>query len=125
MGVDNFSSVVTDRMVWCHNRFVAFHYWPNPPEKYKYLGVPHRHEFHALVAAHVDHAERDVEFQELKSQVDCCVANYKLSSFDKPLTKSCETMAEEIGFMLRGLGYKIHFVEVSEDGENGASVRFR
>lgn len=116
------------RTVWCRTRFVAFHYWPGASEKgYTYLESPHRHEFHVHAGVRVSHNERDVEFQRLRFELDTwlqAVYTYKYSTSQTAMTKSCETIAEEIAIYLDSLGYKPVVVDVSEDGENGAEVLF-
>lgn len=113
-------------MVFATTRFVGFHNWPGAPEQFAHLKSPHRHVFHVKVKVLVQHNERDVEFQYLKTLTEKAI---KELAFARPLEKahpfSCETMAQEIGKRLN-TKHKLEVVEVSvdEDGENGSIVLF-
>jgi len=74
----------------------------------------HRHVFHVKLGVTVSHGDRDVEFFQLKRKV-CkhLLENYDQQQFEK----SCEMIASEL---MSEFGAS--FVEVSEDGENGATV---
>lgn len=61
------------------------------------------------------HDDRDVEFITLKREVDIYIANSKEDLFSGYV--SCEMMAKSLLERFRA-----EFVEVSEDGENGAIV---
>ena len=58
----------------------GFHNWPNPPEKYSYLGNRHRHLFHWVIKIAVEEDNRQIEFIsqgcfKIKNQIlsDCYV----------------------------------------------------
>jgi hypothetical protein len=107
--------------VYCTTRFVGFHRWPDAPSEVKYLRDNHRHEFHVKVTVQVGHNDRDVEFITLRERVDELFSGG--SSIHQFGAKSCEMIAEDIISFVEADGtYKIHSVEVSEDGENGAIV---
>lgn len=112
--------------VFCRTRFIAFHYWPNAPKPYEYLGVAHRHEFHVEAAVEVTKTadyNREVEFQDLKKRIDYYLAHEYKDAW-KPegaVPLSCEMFAERIADVIESNGWKPAFVTVSEDGENGAT----
>lgn len=101
----------------------GIHNWPDARNIYPEVGFlsdPHRHMFHFKLCKKVNHDERDVEFIMWKRQViDVLNLRYfnptkKCHDFE---SMSCETIAKEI---LRE--FKCIWVEVFEDGENGARV---
>jgi len=92
-------------------QFAAVHYRPDALRK-SILRVPHRHVFHVTATKSVSHDDRDIEFIELKTQMEkAAVALYgKITT-----TNSCEMMARTLGTM-----YRCRQVSVLEDNENGA-----
>jgi 6-pyruvoyl-tetrahydropterin synthase len=125
---------MTMRMhVFARTRFVAFHRWKDAPIAYGYLGNIHRHEFHVEVGVHVDKEDRQVEFHQLKRQVEHEIASlWPSRRTEWPLIEeSCEAMATRIADRLNGVAsgsgkllYQVDYVEVSEDGECGGRVIF-
>lgn len=104
--------------VYCTTRVVGFHNWPNAPFSSEFLKSKHRHEFHIKVIVNVVHNDRDIEFIRLREDVDEMFAGGSpVHNFG---SKSCEMIAEDIKSILETKEYKVHSVEVSEDGENGA-----
>jgi hypothetical protein len=105
----------------------GFHRWERAPEAHAYLRARHRHLFHVAVCVGVDHDDRGVEFIELARSVK----RYLLDQFAtvgpaapgehaEPCEfggRSCESIAAQVR---RAFGAR--WVEVSEDGENGARV---
>jgi hypothetical protein len=100
--------------VWITTSFEAWHRWPDAPKELGYLKQHHRHIFHVKLMKEVTHDNRDIEFHTLKHSVmDRISSHYKYAY----TSKSCEQMAKEL------LEYfNASMVEVSEDGENGATV---
>lgn len=100
--------------------FIGFHYWKNAPLEFQYLRQPHRHKFIVTACKEVQHDDRDIEFIYFKKQVDEFIsetwANSSIMS-DYIFEDSCEMIARKI---LEKFGCS--YVEVSEDGENGAFV---
>lgn len=86
-----------------------------------FLAHPHRHIFHFRVTMEVFHDDRDVEFIQFKRWLE------KLYS-EKTLVldfKSCEMMARELAATIfTKYPDRTLSVEVSEDGENGATLSF-
>ena len=86
-----------------------------------FLGYPHRHIFHFQVWIAVTHSDRDVEFIQFKRWLE------KLDS-DKTLQlnyRSCEMISEDLyeKIAARYPGREV-WIEVSEDGENGAILKW-
>jgi hypothetical protein len=106
--------------------FVTFqkegiHHYPAAPAGVEFLKHPHRHMFHFKVTIEVFHNDRDIEFILFKRELE---ALYSGGVFEMN-HKSCEMLADElIGYIsVRHPGRDIE-VEVSEDGENGATLRY-
>lgn len=109
-----------NKSIWITTQFVGFHKWPDAPDEVAYLRDYHRHRFGVKVAIVVKHSNRDVEFLTFKRQLE----NYIDSTFkDKYFEYSCEHIAEMIcKFISTVLLHIVLYVNVDEDGENGASV---
>jgi len=86
-----------------------------------FLGHPHRHIFHFRVWISVEHSDRAVEFIQFKRWLEKLYAE-KTLQLDY---KSCEMMAEDLYVQItkKYPGTEI-WIEVSEDGENGAFIKF-
>lgn len=115
--------------VFVTTRFAALHSWPDAPDVAYWLRHPHRHEFHVRVACAVSHADRDIEFITLKGVVESMLAEYPpawspkgdcIAGLRDIGHRSCEHVAEELVELLQSDGFDVAYVEVSEDGENGA-----
>ena len=89
----------------------------------EFLGYPHRHIFHFRVWIDVFHNDRDLEFIQFKRW---CEALYSSDNSVLSLDhKSCEMMADDLYIQIaaRYPGRVVH-IEVSEDGENGAVIKY-
>ena len=87
-----------------------------------FLGSPHRHIFHFRVTLDVFHNDRDVEFIMFKRELEALYGNGTLQMD----FKSCEMLAEElIEYISKKYSGRNISVEVSEDGENGATLFYR
>ena len=86
-----------------------------------FLANPHRHIFHFRVWADVVHNDRDIEFIQFKRWLENLYRDDTLQ-LDY---KSCEMMADDLYIQIasRYPGRVVH-IEVSEDGENGALIRY-
>ena len=101
-------------IVWVTTKFEAFHRWVNAPDDVAFLRSYHRHLFHVKVGMEVTHLNRNIEFFQFKEKLNIFLAeNYE----SQQMEKSCEMIANEIL-----LQFDASFVEISEDGENGAIV---
>lgn len=86
-----------------------------------FLGTPHRHIFHFKVYVEVMHDDRDLEFIQFKRWLENCYSDGTLELNHK----SCEMIARELNTTInaRYPGREV-WVDVSEDGENGAFLKF-
>lgn len=83
-----------------------------------FLGHPHRHVFHFRVSIQVWHDDRDIEFIQFKRWLQSLVE----TNLDY---KSCEMISDDLynHIAARYPGRDVR-IEVSEDGENGASCEY-
>ena len=86
-----------------------------------FLSHPHRHIFHFRIGIAVSHNDRDIEFIQSKRWLESLYADRVLDLN----SKSCEMIGEEL-FTKIAEKYPSRRVEieVSEDGENGATLKF-
>ena len=86
-----------------------------------FLGYPHRHIFHFKVWISVEHSDRAIEFIQFKRWLEN-LYNQGTLQLDY---KSCEMMAEDLYEQIAAKypGREV-WIEVSEDGENGALIKF-
>ena len=86
-----------------------------------FLGYPHRHIFHFRVWIGVEHSDRAIEFIQFKRWLEN-LYNQGTLQLDY---KSCEMMAEDLYAQISAKypGREV-WIEVSEDGENGALIKF-
>ena len=86
-----------------------------------FLASPHRHIFHFRVWIDVVHDDRDIEFIQFKRWLENL---YKEGTLALDY-KSCEMMATDL-YMHIAAKYpgRETWIEVSEDGENGAFIKF-
>jgi hypothetical protein len=86
-----------------------------------FLANPHRHIFHFRVWADVVHNDRDIEFIQFKRWLE----NLYRSGTLQLDYKSCEMMADDLYIQI-ALRYpnRAVWIEVSEDGENGALIKY-
>lgn len=85
-----------------------------------FLGYPHRHTFHFRVELAVTHDNRDVEFILLKRELEGLYAAGTLQCNHK----SCEMLARDLSdYVAEKYPNREIIVTVSEDGENGATIR--
>lgn len=112
--------------VWATISFAGFHRWPEAVNHRAYLRNLHRHIFEVRGEVSVDHTERQVEFHDLKDALQAAIQRNFPNSVATE-TMSCETMAHIILEYLMGRWSQLDWYEVtvSEDGENGATVRAR
>lgn len=87
-----------------------------------FLGQPHRHIFHFRVWISVEHSDRAIEFIQFKRWLEN-LYNQGTLQLDY---KSCEMMAEDLYEQIAAKypGREV-WIEVSEDGENGALIKFK
>ena len=86
-----------------------------------FLANPHRHMFHFRVWADVVHNDRDIEFIQFKRWLENLYRNDTLQ-LDY---KSCEMMADDLYIQIASrYPNRAVWIEVSEDGENGALIKY-
>jgi hypothetical protein len=118
-------------MIWVTLRKEGIHMYPAAATDPKlatgdeydvsFLGTPHRHIFHFKVYIAVTHDDRDIEFIQFKRWLEKCYSNGTLELNHK----SCEMIARELNATIsaRYPGRET-WIDVSEDGENGAFLKF-
>ena len=116
------------KFIWVTFQQEAIHRYPaaltDPKlatgDKYdvSFLGHPHRHVFHFRVSIQVWHDDRDIEFIQFKRWLQSLVE----TNLDY---KSCEMISDDLynHIAARYPGRDVR-IEVSEDGENGASCEY-
>ena len=86
-----------------------------------FLGHPHRHIFHFKVYIEVFHDDRDIEFIQFKRWLNNLYGQGELQ-LDY---KSCEMIANDLYLKINSkYPRRTVWIEVSEDNENGALVKF-
>jgi len=86
-----------------------------------FLGTPHRHIFHFRVDIQVFHNGRDIEFIQFKRWLEN-LYSHSILQLDY---KSCEMISDDLYEQI-ALRYPDRdiTITVSEDGENGATIRY-
>ena len=120
-----------NKMIWVTFRKEGMHKYPAAltdsnlatGDEYdvSFLGYPHRHIFHFKVWIGVEHSDRAIEFIQFKRWLENLYSQGTLQ-LDY---KSCEMMAEDLYEQIAAKypGREV-WIEVSEDGENGALIKF-
>lgn len=101
-------------IVWVTDCFEAWHRWSTAPDDVAFLRNYHRHLFHVRLGVEVGHGDREVEFFQLKRQLATHLTETWAGRY---FEASCEMIAQELLDK-----FTAAYVEVSEDGENGAAV---
>lgn len=116
-----------DNTVFVTFRKEGIHQYPAALEDPKlqdvfFLGYPHRHIFHFRVDVQVKHDDREIEFILLKRELEGLYDNGALQLNNA----SCEMLANQLlEYMLAKYpGRNYYSIEVSEDGENGATATY-
>tara|TARA_R110000782_G_scaffold2493_1_gene9640 strand:- start:3495 stop:3965 length:471 start_codon:yes stop_codon:yes gene_type:complete len=120
-----------ERKIWVTFRKEGIHRYPaaatDPAlatgDEYdvSFLGVPHRHIFHFRVWIDVLHNDRDIEFIQFKRWLENLYKDGILAlDF-----KSCEMMSDDLYVQIATrFPDRAVWIEVAEDGENGALVKY-
>lgn len=113
--------MINNRTIFVTFQKEGIHCYPDAPTGVEFLKFPHRHMFHFRITIDVFHNERDIEFILFKRELESLYNNGTLQ-LD---SKSCEMIAEDL---LNYISIKYPgrwcAVEVSEDGESGATLDF-
>ena len=120
-----------NKMIWVTFRKEGIHCYPAAAtdpnlatgDEYdvSFLANEHRHIFHFRVWIGVEHSDRAIEFIQFKRWLENLYSQGTLQ-LDY---KSCEMMAEDLYEQIAAKhpGREV-WIEVSEDGENGALIKF-
>jgi hypothetical protein len=122
----------TSRMIWVSFSKEGVHKYPaaltDPAlatgDEYdvSFLGYPHRHIFQFKVAISVTHNDRDIEFIQFKRWLEKL---YNENTLELNY-RSCEMIAEELHAKITArYPSREVWIDVSEDGENGAFMRWK
>lgn len=109
--------------VWATVDLPGVHHWPSAPQHRSYLRTPHRHLFRIRAEVRVGHYDRDVEFHDLQDLI-CEWWRNEWPELGDVGARSCEDLARDLGYAMIEQGLTVVAVDVSEDNENGATVRF-
>ena len=120
-----------ERKIWVTFRKEGIHKYPaaatDPAlatgDEYdvSFLGTPHRHIFHFRVWIDVLHNDRDIEFIQFKRWLENL---YKAGILQLDY-KSCEMMADDLYTEISArYPDRAVWIEVAEDGENGALIKY-
>jgi hypothetical protein len=113
------------RFIWVTFQREGIHKFPAAATDPKladvaFLANEHRHIFHFNVAIEVFHNDRDIEFIQFKRWLESLYQSTLELNF-----KSCEMISDDLYEVIasRYPGRDIE-ITVSEDGENGATIRY-
>ena len=119
------------KMIWVTFRKEGLHKYPAALDDPKlatgdeydvsFLGYVHRHIFHFKVGIEVFHDDRDIEFIQFKRWLEKMYTENTLQlNF-----KSCEMISDDLYAEInKKYPNRDIEIEVSEDGENGASIYY-
>jgi hypothetical protein len=86
-----------------------------------FLATPHRHIFHFQVWIDVVHNDRDIEFIQFKRWLENLYRDDTLQLDHK----SCEMISDDLYLQIaQKYPDRSVWIEVSEDGENGALIKY-
>jgi len=120
-----------ERKIWVQFQKEGIHCYPaaaTAPElatgdeyDVSFLGSPHRHIFHFRVWIDVVHNDRDIEFIQFKRWLQRL---YESGTLQLDY-RSCEMMADDLYLQIaQKYPDRAVWIEVSEDGENGALIKY-
>jgi len=107
--------------IYVNTQFEGIHAYPDAPEEVSFLRFPHRHIFHVNVEVDVFHDDREIEFILFKREIEAFITK----NMEKLQHSSCEMIGRRIlNYVILKYLSRSCTVKVSEDQENGATVRF-
>ncbi len=140
--VQQHTQSTSKRMIWVTFQKEGIHKYPAALDDPKlatgdwddvsFLGYPHRHMFHFRVSIEVFHDDREIEFIQFSRWLQRL---YSVGTGDQDSKaehtvlaldyKSCEMIADDLFAQINNKypGREVH-IEVSEDNENGAVVKY-
>jgi hypothetical protein len=121
------------RMIWVTFEKEGIHKYPAAATDPKlatgdyydvsFLATPHRHIFHFRVWIDVYHDDRDIEFIQFKRWLEQLYSG--TSSVLSLDYKSCEMISDDLYLQISArYPDRSVWIEVSEDGENGAFIKY-
>lgn len=116
------------KLIWVKFQRAGIHYFARAinDEDLKdvsYLGDAHRHLFKMKVSIEVFHDDREIEFHQFLNYLEGSIDNGTMELNNK----SCEMICDDIAELVRvkyGTKRRLCIVEVSEDGECGATCTY-
>lgn len=109
------------RMIYVTFQREGIHRYPDAPEDVAFLRHPHRHMFYFKVWIEVFHDDREIEFIRFKRELEGLYADGALQLDHR----SCEMIADELhGVLNTRYPNRDIWIDVGEDGENGAFIRY-
>lgn len=106
--------------IWVRFQRKGFHHFPGAPDQVKYLESRHRHIFKFEVGIDVFHDDREIEFHMFQTELEE-LYNGTLEIDNK----SCEMLAQDIcSYISSKYSGRNFYVDVSEDGECGARIKY-
>jgi hypothetical protein len=113
--------MIKNRTIFVTFQKEGIHRYPDAPPGVEFLRFQHRHIFHFRVTVDVFHNDRDIEFILFKRELERLYSDQTLEMDHK----SCEMLSEDlIGYISNAYPGRKISVEVSEDGENGATLEY-
>lgn len=113
------------RHIWVTFQREGIHKFPAAATEHKlqdvaFLANEHRHIFHFNISIEVFHNDRDIEFIQFKRWLESLYQGTLELNY-----KSCEMISDDLYEVIAGRypGRDIE-ITVSEDGENGATIRY-
>ena len=106
--------------IWVRFQHEGLHCWPGATPRRRYLANPHRHMFHVCISTNVGHDDREIEFHDLRAEAESMFA--ALGDRGDFGSQSCEMLARGLAQQLVARYSRAIAVEVSEDGEFGATI---
>lgn len=102
------------KMIWVRTTFPGFHRQLNAPDEVSFLRFYHRHVFHVRVGVEVEGTDHNVDLFILQRALnEYLTIHFQDHLFDSSCEQIATTLLQKFNAVL---------VEVSEDGENGATV---
>lgn len=101
----------------------GYHRWPDATAHRSYLASEHRHTFMISVQASVQHAERDIEFHDLKEELEMVVWGMSMAIPNNPPIQFGSMSCEAIALKILERMPHVDIVTVSEDESVGATVQ--
>lgn len=123
--------LIKNTRIWVTFRKEGIHLYPAAKDDPKlatggwddvsFLGYAHRHIFHFKVGIEVFHDDRDVEFIQFKRWLESLYDDKTIELNHK----SCEMISQDLyEQIINKFPDRDVFIEVSEDGENGAYTEY-